>query len=199
VVGKLTVITGPMASGKTLELIRLLSKREVRGANKILFKHEIDTRDGKNKSASRLGLFLEADMVRDSQELRKKYLDFKKKSDKKVVVGVEEAQFFDDGLYEEIISILDGEVDIFVTCPNQDFRGEPFGHREDRKLIPKLLSIADDLVFLTAVCTICGQDATKTQRMTKGKISPATEPLIKVGGNETYEPRCVECWIRPNE
>jgi thymidine kinase len=188
-----------MASGKTLELIRLLSRREIRGAKRILFKHAIDTRDGNTKSVSRLGLSLDAVMVGNSKELKEKYLDFKSISTGKVVVGIEEAQFFDENLFDEINTVLDEGIDLYITCPNQDFRGEPFGQRENKKLISKVLSIADDLIFLTSVCKVCGNDATKTQRITKGEISSSREPLIKVGGNESYEPRCVKCWVRPNE
>ena len=198
-VGRLTVITGPMASGKTLELIRILSRREIKGANKILFKHNVDVRDGNNKSVSRIGIFSEAVMVKSSKDLRKKYTDFKTESNKRIVVGIEEAQFFDDNLFEEVRGILDEGVDVYLTCLNQDFRGDPFGFRDKKKLIPNILSIADDLKFLTAVCLVCGNDATKTQRLAEGKITRASEPLVLVGGNERYEPRCADCWIKPDE
>ena len=195
-VGKLSVITGPMASGKTLELIRLLKRREIGGADWVLYKHSIDTRDGINESGSRMGLKIKAIPVTDSKILYKNFQNFNRTKDIRKVVAIEEAHIFDEDLFQKLIQILDTGTDVYLTCLNQDFRGEPFGHRYKKKLVPRIMASADNLISLTAVCANCGGEATKTQRLV---TTGSPNVLIQIGGDESYEPRCVNCWVRPNE
>jgi thymidine kinase len=182
--GRLTVITGPMASGKTISLIDKLRREIIAGGTVILFKHEVDTRCDVDIVASRFGLSWPALSVPHSGNIWSA-------SEGYSVVGIEEAQFFDVSLEEIITRLTDVGIDVYVTGLNQDFRGEPFG------IMPTIMAMADDIILLKSVCSVCGNDASKTQRIVNGSIARFDEPTILVGGDETYEPRCHLCWERP--
>lgn len=175
--GRLHVIAGCMSSGKTGELIRLLSRHAVTGDSIVIFKHEVDSRDG-DKARSRLGTEMGARVVSspaqiDAGDCR--------------VVAIEEAQFFGDQLVGVIRRLLsDGHL-VYVTGLNQDFRGEPFG------VMPVIMSLADEVSMLTAICQRCHGVATRTQRIIDGAPAPWDSPLILVGGADYYEARCPDC------
>ena len=102
------------------------------------------------------------------------------------VVAIDEAQFFDDGL-SEIAELLASEGRMIVLSGlDQDFLGRPFGP------MPTLLALADEVTKLTAICTVCGAEATRTQRLVGGRPAGRDDPLIVVGGldDERYEARC---------
>ena len=175
--GRLHVIAGCMSSGKTGELIRLLSRHAVTGDSIIVYKHSVDSRDG-DKARSRLGTEMEARVVSEPEAIT---------GDGCHVVAIEEAQFFGDGLVPVVKHLLaDGHL-VFVTGLNQDFRGEPFG------VMPTLMSLADELSLLTAICQKCHGMATRTQRIIDGGPASWDSPLILVGGGDFYEARCPDC------
>ncbi|MDI6692172.1 MAG: thymidine kinase [Anaerosomatales bacterium] len=176
-VGRLHVIAGCMSSGKTGELIRLLSRHAVTGDSIVIYKHSVDSRDG-CKARSRLGTEMEARVVDGPEGID---------GDGCRVVAIEEAQFFGEGLVPVIRRLLaEGRV-VYVTGLNQDFRGEPFG------IMPTLMALADELSLLTAICQKCHGVATRTQRIIDGKPAPWDSPLILVGGADYYEARCPDC------
>jgi thymidine kinase len=175
-VGRLHVIAGCMSSGKTGELIRLLSRHRIAGDDVVIYKHEVDSRDG-GKARSRMGIEMEAVVVSASADIE----------GSAKVVAIEEGQFFDDELVGVVRRLLrDGHL-VYVTGLAQDFRGEPFGR------MPTLLALADEISLLTAICQKCHGVATRTQRIIDGAPAPWDSPLILVGGAECYEARCPDC------
>jgi thymidine kinase len=176
-VGRLHVIAGCMSSGKTGELIRLLSRHTISGDSVVIYKHAVDSRDG-CKARSRLGMEMEAVVVSGSGSIAGAGAD---------VVAIEEGQFFDEGLVGVVRGLLRAGHVVYVTGLAQDFRGEPFG------VMPTLLALADEISLLTAICQKCHGVGTRTQRIVDGKPAPWDSPLILVGGGDCYEARCPDC------
>ena len=176
-VGRLHVIAGCMSSGKTGELIRLLSRHAVTGDSIIIYKHSVDSRDG-DKARSRLGTEMKAKVVEGPDEIT---------GNGHRIIAVEEAQFFGEGLAQVVHGLLEAGHLVYVTGLNQDFKGEPFG------VMPTLMALADDISFLTAICQSCHGVATRTQRIIDGEPAPWDSPLILVGGADYYEARCPDC------
>jgi thymidine kinase len=100
------------------------------------------------------------------------------------VVGIDESQFFTPDLIPVIQELLLRKKRVIVAGLDLDFRGEPFG------IMPNLLAMADEVMKLHAICSVCGNIATKTQRLIDGKPARYDDPTILVGGLETYEARC---------
>jgi thymidine kinase len=102
------------------------------------------------------------------------------------IVAIEEGQFWDTGLAAIVEQLADAGKQVLVTGLDQDFRGDPFGP------MPALMALADQVTKLTAICMVCGEPATRTQRLIDGQPAPADSPLIMVGGmgDERYEARC---------
>jgi thymidine kinase len=102
------------------------------------------------------------------------------------IVAIEEGQFWDTGLAAIVEQLADAGKQVLVTGLDQDFRGDPFGP------MPALMALADQVTKLTAICMVCGEPATRTQRLIDGRPASADSPLIMVGGmgDERYEARC---------
>ena len=185
--GRLTVISGPMACGKTLELIKRLKKKEIMGKKTLVFKKDFDTRNKTNKVGSRIGITYDAvaiDTIEDILKLVEK--------EQPNVIAIEEAQFFEADLYKFAIKpLMEKGIDIYITGLNQNFKGEPF------RIMPELMAMADRIIPLTSICMSCHETATKTQKLVDGKPARLTDPEIDVGGNEKYEARCLDCWVKP--
>jgi len=175
--GRLHVIAGCMSSGKTGELIRLLSRHRIAGDTVVIYKHAVDSRDG-GKARSRMGLEMEAVVVADSEGIVSGGAD---------VVAIEEGQFFDEGLVSVVRGLLREGHRVYVTGLAQDFRGEPFG------CMPTMLALADEISLLNAICQRCHGVGTRTQRIVDGEPAPWNSPLILVGGSDSYEARCPDC------
>lgn len=174
--GRLHVVAGCMSSGKTGELIRLLSRHGVIGDSIVIYKHSVDTRDG-TKARSRLGTEMDARVVSCAAQIDDGYQ----------VIAIEEAQFFDDALVPKIRELLRAGHRVYVTGLNQDFRGEPFG------IMPAIMALADELSLLTAICQKCHGVGTRTQRLIGGMPAPWDSPTVLVGGADYYEARCPDC------
>ena len=102
------------------------------------------------------------------------------------VIGVDEVQFFPMGIVDVLNGLADEGVYVIASGLNLDFKGDPF------PVTRELLVRADNIVYLTAVCTVCGRPATRSQRLIDGKPAPRNSPVIQVGGRESYEARCRE-------
>lgn len=179
--GWIHVIAGCMFSGKTDEMLRLLRRAEIAGRRVILVRPTVDDRTAPEVVESRSGVAFRARAVVDSSEIPA--LVSRERSS---VVAIDEAQFFDQGVVE-IAELLAAEGRMVILAGlDQDFLGRSFGP------MPQLLALADEVTKLTAICTVCGAEATRTQRLVGGRPAGRDEPLIVVGGldDEKYEARC---------
>ena len=176
--GWVHVIAGCMFCGKTDEMLRLLRRFSIAGRRVLLVKPRLDTRTDR-VVVSRSGAQHQAVDVGDSSEIEAVAADAD-------IVAVEEAQFFDDRLPDVVERLAALGKQVVVTGLDRDFRGIPFGP------MPRLLALADQVTKLTAICVVCGEPATRTQRLIDGAPAPADSPLIVIGGlgDETYEARC---------
>ena len=176
--GSIEIICGSMFSGKTEEMIRRLRRARIAKQNIQVFKPIIDTRYRVEKVTSHAGIDFEAIPVNDSSEVKTKI------KPETTVVGIDEAQFFDDGIIEVIDELADKGLRVIVTGLDMDFRGEPFG------CIPVIISKADHVDKLHAICMVCGEPATRTQRLVNGNPAHFDDPIVIVGASELYEARC---------
>ncbi|MBQ1448290.1 MAG: thymidine kinase, partial [Erysipelotrichaceae bacterium] len=104
--------------------------------------------------------------------------------DHQAVIAVDEVQFFDDEICEVANDLADRGYRVILAGLDTDFRGEPFGP------MPKLITQAEFVTKLTAVCNVCGAPATRTQRIINGKPASYNDPVVLVGASESYEARC---------
>jgi thymidine kinase len=93
-------------------------------------------------------------------------------------------QFFDAGIIQAVELLAQRGLRVIVAGLDTDFRGEPFGS------MPQLMSIAEDVTKLHAICVVCGEEACRTQRLVNGKPAKYNDPIIMVGAAESYEARC---------
>ena len=109
------------------------------------------------------------------------------------VIAIDELQFFDANIVKVITKLMNEGKKIIGTGLELDFKAEPFGS------MPELMCIATRVDKLQAVCMKCGcEHATRTQRLIDGKPADKNSPLIMIGGDETYEARCVKCYELPD-
>jgi thymidine kinase len=107
------------------------------------------------------------------------------------VVAVDEAQFLDEGIVPVANALADRGARVIVAGTDMDFRGDPFGP------MARLMAVAEQVDKLQAICMICGEPATRNQRLVDGRPAPADGPTIQVGGLERYEARCRACHHLP--
>jgi thymidine kinase len=178
-----------MFSGKTSELIRLV-EREVYAKRKgAIFKAAFDRRYSAREVVTHNGLRYEAYSIVPTPEGLRKIAKVAQ-GDGLDAVGVDEVNFFP----KELVGLLDrlaNKKRVIACGLNLDFRAEPF---ETTML---LAARADRIRYLSAVCVVCGQEATRTQRLLEGRPAPRDSPVIVVGGKELYEPRCRNCYQPP--
>ena len=102
-------------------------------------------------------------------------------------MAIDEAQFLDKGIVRVANDLADRGMRVIIAGTDMDFRGEPFGP------MPQLMAVAERVDKLHAICVVCGDLATRNQRLIDGRPAPAEGPTIQVGGAETYEARCRRC------
>ena len=181
--GYIEVVIGPMYSGKSEELIRRLKRAKIAKQNVVVFKPLIDDRYSKEDVVSHSGYTINAIPIKDSSEIEK-YI-----SEETQVVGIDEVQFFDDEVVNMAIKLADKGIRVIAAGLDMDFKGEPFGPT------PRLLAVAEFVDKIQAICSVCGQPATRSQRLINGKPAKYDEPIIQVGAVESYEARCRKCHI----
>ena len=181
--GRLEIVCGPMFSGKSEELIRLLRRAQIAKLNVLTCKHSLDDRHMIECVVSHDGKKLEAEAVDNVEAILK--LGQKEEID---VVGIDEAQWFDNQLVAVVCRLVDAGKRVIIAGLDLDFRGVPFG------CMPTLLAIADNITKLQAICTVCGKNAHFTQRLVDGKPAKHTDPVVLVGAQEAYQARCRDCY-----
>jgi len=177
-VGSVEVICGSMFCGKTEELIRRLRRARIAKQNVQVFKPAIDNRYNHKKVTSHSGLDVDAQPVESSEDI------LAQMDTSTTVVGIDEVQFFDDGIVDVVEDLAEQGVRVIVTGLDMDFRGEPFG------CMPDLMARAEKVEKLQAICMVCGESASRTQRLVNGEPAHYEEPIVVVGAQEMYEARC---------
>jgi thymidine kinase len=179
--GWIEVIAGPMFSGKSEELIRRVRRALIAQQRVLVFKPRLDNRYHESHVVSHDGKQVAAIPVESAAEMEA-HLDPLPQ-----VVAVDEVQFLDRGLLSLVERLAAQGVRVILAGLDLDFRGEPFG------LMPELLARAEFVEKLSAICPRCGAPATRTQRLVNGKPARYSDPVILVGAEEHYEPRCRAC------
>ncbi len=179
--GHIELICGSMFSGKTEELIRRIKRAEIAKQRIQVFSHRLDTRYGESMVASHSGSNWEAIPVQNASQILER-LD-----PEATVVAIDEAQFFDWRVAEVATALADRGIRVIVAGLDMDFRAEPFGP------MPILMAQAEHVDKLSAICVVCGNPASRTQRLINGLPAKYDDPVIMVGADEVYEARCRHC------
>lgn len=176
--GRIELVCGSMFSGKTEELIRRVRRAMIAKQQVQVFKPQIDNRYSVEEVASHNGQRITAIPLDNSSEILDELCD------DTTVVAVDEVQFFDEGIIAVIDQLANKGIRVIVGGLDQDFRGEPFGY------MGELMCRAEEVQKLHAICTECGNPASRTQRLVNGEPAYYDDPIIMVGAQESYEARC---------
>jgi thymidine kinase len=185
--GWIEVVCGSMFSGKTEELIRRVRRARIAKQKVQVFKPQIDIRYQVEKVSSHDGLAWEAIPVGHAREILERL------EPDTTVVAVDEAQFFDWELSDVCQELAQRGLRVIAAGLDMDFRGEPFGP------MPLLMAEAEEVTKLQAICVVCGAPASRTQRLINNLPAGYDEPVILVGGSESYEARCRTCHEVPGK
>lgn len=170
--GWVEVVCGCMFSGKTEELIRRMKRAQIARQKLQVFKPMIDDRYGKEFVASHNANRIDSIPVSNPRDILEQLDDATR------IVGIDEAQFFDHTIVEVVERLAKRGLRVVVAGLDMDYRGEPFGP------MPQLMAIAEQVTKLSAICTICGAPATRTQRVS------ARQEQVLLGAHDAYEARC---------
>lgn len=173
--GSIEVICGSMFSGKTEELIRRLKRAEFAKQRVEIYKPKIDTRYSEEEVVSHDKTTITSTPVESSGSI----LLMTSEVD---VVGIDEAQFFDDGLVDVCSKLADSGIRVIIAGLDMDFKRKPFGP------MPALMAIADDVYKVHAICVRCGALAYVSHRLVEG------DKQVLLGEMNEYEPICRDCY-----
>src|SRR3990167_8931933 len=182
--GYLEVIAGPMYCGKTEELIRQVKRASI-GKKKVqVYKHAIDTRYGKGKNVySHAGLSFKSHVITEASEILKK---LHKNTE---IVAIDEAQWFGQDLIPVVNELLDKKIRVMVAGLAMTYERQPFAP------MPTLMAMADKTTKLSAICSVCGEEAVFHKRIVKTTIhNPLEADPALVGRTDAYEARCRHCF-----
>lgn len=185
--GWIEVITGSMYCGKSEELIRRIRRAQIAKQKTQVFKPVIDDRYHKTNVVSHSGDQIEAVPVDHPDELLMRLAPGVE------VVAIDEAQFFDERIADICEEMANRGIRVILAGLDRDFRGEPFGP------IPGLMALAEYVDKLHAICVVCGNPASRTQRLIDGNPAQYDDPVILVGAQEVYEARCRKCHQVPGK
>jgi thymidine kinase len=173
--GSIEVVCGSMFSGKTEELIRRVNRARIAKVNVEIFSPVADTRYDKSALVSHNLNSIPSKAVSKAAEILPLAAHIQ-------VVGIDEAQFFDDALPDVVQTLANSGVRVIVAGLDMDFKGRPFG------TMPQIMAMADSVTKLHAVCVKCGQQAMYSYRLVPN------ESQILLGEKESYEARCRNCF-----
>lgn len=179
--GWIEAICGSMFAGKTEELIRRIHRLQYAKKNILVFKPDIDNRYSETEIVAHNGNSTKSIPIKEAKQILKhitKDID---------AVCIDEVQFFNDDIVPIAEHLADNGIRVIAAGLDKDFRGEPFG------CMPDLLTKAEFVSKLTAICNVCGAPATRTQRLVNGHPASYNDPIVLVGATEHYEPRCRHC------
>ena len=180
--GWIEVIAGVMFSGKSEELMRRVRRALIARKRVQVFKSHLDRRyAGLYKVSSHDGRTIEAVPVDSSEQIGLRLDPMAQ------VVAIDEAQFLDAGIVPLVTSLAERGRRVLIAGTDTDFRGEPFG------AMPQLMAVAEVVSKLHAICVLCGQPASRNQRLLDGRPAPYDSPTIMVGAADAYEARCRAC------
>ena len=172
--GCIEVICGSMFSGKTEELIRRLKRAQFANQKIEIFKPEVDTRYSDMDVVSHDLHSIPCTPVKDPARMLETAEDTQ-------VIGIDEAQFFDDSLINVAQELANRGKRVIIAGLDTDFKGKPFGP------IPALMAVAEDVQKVHAICVKCGNLANHSHRLTK------SHKLVVLGEKDVYEPLCRQC------
>jgi thymidine kinase len=173
--GSIEVIAGSMFSGKTEELIRRLKRAKIARMKVEIFKPALDTRYSVDEVVSHDENSILSTPVENSGNIMLLTGDVD-------VIGIDEAQFFDMGLVDVCVQLANMGIRVIVAGLDMDFRGKPFGP------IPGLMSVADHITKVHAICMRCGDVAQFSHRLS------TADKLVLLGEKNEYEPLCRACF-----
>jgi thymidine kinase len=179
--GRIELICGSMFSGKTEELIRRVRRAMIAKQTVQVVKPQIDTRYHIEKVTSHNGLHVDAQPVACAADILAVI------GEATTVVAIDEVQFFDAGIVAVCEALADAGKRVICAGLDTDFRGEPFGP------MPELLARAEQVYKVQAICVVCGNDASRTQRLINGRPAAHDDPIVLIGADEVYEARCRYC------
>ncbi|MDP5172844.1 MAG: thymidine kinase [Bacteroidia bacterium] len=174
--GWIEVICGSMFSGKTEELIRRMRRAQIANQRVEIFKPGLDKRYAINEIVSHNQNTIPSMPVHDSQEVLQRVGSVQ-------VVGIDEAQFFDDGIVTVAEELANRGIRVIVAGLDMDFRGNPFGP------MPQLLAVAEFVTKVHAICQVCGSLANYSYRHSNDGST------VLLGEKDVYEPRCRTCFL----
>lgn len=185
--GWIEVVSGVMFSGKSEELMRRVRRAILARKSVQVFKSYLDDRyGGLQYVSSHDGRRVDSVPVQTSLELAGAV-----KADSEVI-AIDEVQFLDDGIVAVANALADEGRRVIIAGTDMDFAGRPFGP------MGPLLAVAERVDKLHAICVVCGDLATRNQRLIDGRPAPAEGPVIQIGGLESYEARCRRCHEVPS-
>lgn len=170
--GSIEVVCGPMFSGKTSELIRRVERAQIAKQRVQIFKPAIDIRYDKEGVVSHNARSIKAEPVENAVDILIRLKDSTR------VVAIDEVQFFDEAITRVVVKLAARGYRVICAGLDLDYRGQPFGP------MPTLLAVADEVMKIHAICTVCGAPATRTQRLSKSKEQ------VLLGETDAYEARC---------
>jgi len=170
--GSIEVVCGPMFSGKTSELIRRVERAQIAKQRVQIFKPAIDVRYDKEGVVSHTSRSVKAEPVENSVDILIRLKDSTR------VVAIDEVQFFDENITMVVTKLAARGYRVICAGLDLDFRAQPFGP------MPSLLAIADEVMKIHAICTVCGAPATRSQRLSKSNSQ------VLLGETDSYEARC---------
>ena len=185
--GSIEIVCGSMFSGKTEELIRRVRRAKIAKQNVQVFKPAMDTRYTTEAVTSHNGLGVDAVPVQSAAEIEQQIRP------ETSVVAIDEVQFFGWEITELCEKLAYRGVRVIAAGLDMDFRGEPFGP------MPVLMAQAERVEKLQAICVVCGNPASRTHRLINGQPAAHDDPVILVGGSESYEARCRRCHQVPRK
>lgn len=164
-----------MFSGKTEELIRRLRRAQFANQKIAIFKPQIDTRYSEADVVSHDSTCIKAVPIKSPAQIMEIGQGVK-------VVGIDEAQFFDNSIIEVVRYLADHGIRVIIAGLDTDYLGKPFGP------MPELMAIAEDVQKVHAICVKCGNLANHSHRLTKSR------KLVLLGEKDSYEPLCRDCF-----